>query len=173
MPAGDLPPSRGCSLPHVTTMKEHTVIIDTAKPGSTACEEAPGSTRQADHPQPRKGLRLSVYRAAGRPDCTLGGISANAEDLTVTTIRERGAGGEPTDRPLPEDCQVFAPGPDAPEAILVITRRPRGARWVHLQPAANPGWHYMHGGNYAGTSDGRWEPLAGTDLVAIHDRHEG
>lgn len=148
------------------------MIIDTNNPDSSVSEGAPGGTRQADHAQPRKGLRLSVYRAAGRPDCTLGGISATAVDLTVTTIRERGAGGDTADRPLPEDCQVSAPGPEAPEAILVITHRPRGARWVHLQPAANPGWHYMHGGNYAGTSDGRWEPLSGTDLVAIHDRHE-
>jgi hypothetical protein len=155
------------------------VIIETIKPGSDPASDAPpnaGRTDQPgqglaqDRPGPRKGLRLTVYRAAGRPDCTLGGITSAAGTVTVTTIRETGAGRDTADRPVPGDCQVCASEPGAPEAVLVIRHRPGGARWVHLQPAAK---HYMHGGNYAGTSDSRWEPLSGTDLVAVHDRHEG
>jgi hypothetical protein len=158
------------------------VIIEKIKPGSdphgdalanTGRADPPGRVPAQDRPGPRKGLRLTVYRAAGRPDCTLGGITSTAGNVTVTTIRETGAGRDATDHPVPEDCQVFAPEPGAPEVVLVIRHRSGGDRWVHLQPAANPGRHYMHGGNYAGTSDSRWEPLSGTDLVAVHDRHEG
>jgi hypothetical protein len=158
------------------------MIIEKIRPGTSPYDNAlanpgradpPDQVLAQDHPGPRKGLRLTVYRAAGRPDCTLGGITSAAENLTVTTIRETGTGRDTTDYPVPEDCQVSLPEPGAPEVALVIRHRPGGARWVHLQPTANPGWHYMHGGNYAGTSDARWEPLAGADLIAVHDRHEG
>ena len=122
--------------------------------------------------KPRKGLRLTVYRAAGLPDCTLGGITSKAANVTVTMIRETGTGRQPEEYPLPHHGQAHLPGSDAPEAILVIRHRPGGRRWLHLEPAGHPGCLYMAGGNYAGSFDSRWAAIAGTDLVAVHDRHE-
>lgn len=123
--------------------------------------------------EPRKGLRLNVYRAAGLPDSTLGGITSRAVSMTVTTIRETGAGQKPAERALPADSQVAAPRPDAPEAVLVIRPRSCGCDWLHLEPAEHPERAYMSGGNYAGSYDSRWIAIAGTELVAVHDRHEG
>jgi hypothetical protein len=121
---------------------------------------------------PRKGLLLNIYRAADG-DFTLGGITSRSALLTVTAIRETGPErSQEKEYPLPDGSRISAPTEHAPEAILVIRHRPGGKRWVHLQPAANPGWHYMDGGNYAGTRDGRWEKIAGTALVPVHDRHE-
>lgn len=122
--------------------------------------------------QSRKGLRLKVYRPVDRPDCTLGGITSKAANVTVTTIREVGA-GPPVQRLLPRDSQVFPPEPDAPEVVLVIQHRPRGQCWVHLEPAGDPEFAHVAGGNYAGSYDSRWIAIAGSDVVAVHDRHEG
>jgi hypothetical protein len=135
--------------------------------------EARGQAPAEDRKGPRKGLRLTVYRAAGQPDCTLGGVTSMAGNVTITMIREIGPGLKATEYAVPEESQVFTPAPDAPEVVLVIRNRPGRDPWVHLQPAENPGWHYMHGGNYAGTSDSRWGKISGADLVAVHDRHEG
>jgi hypothetical protein len=141
-------------------------------PGTDGWQEAQEQVLAEDGHGPRKGLRLTVYRAAGQRDCTLGGITSRAANVTVTMIREIGACRERTEYPLPEESQVFAAAPDAPEVVLVVRHRPGGDRWVHLQPTENPGWHYMHGGNYAGTTDSRWDKISGADLVAVHDRHE-
>jgi hypothetical protein len=162
--------------------EEIRVIIEKIRPGSGQWHDAQGTAgsmeppEQAhaeDNPEPRKGLRLTVYRAAGQPDCTLGGITSKAANVTVTMIRETGVGRTTTEYPIPQDCQVFTPAPDAPEVVFVIRHHPGAERWVHLQPTANPGWHYMHGGNYAGSHDSRWDTISGADLVAVHDRHEG
>jgi hypothetical protein len=123
--------------------------------------------------EPRLGLRLAVYRPVGTADHTLGGITSRAARLTGTTIREVGPGGTQGEYPVPERCRVFAPCPGAPEVVLVVRHRPGECGWVHLEPAGNPGWHYMHGGNYAGSHDTRWRGLSGAGLVAVHDRHEG
>lgn len=122
--------------------------------------------------KPRKGLRLNVYRAVGLPDCTLGGITSKAANVTATTIREIGVGQKLQERSLPRDSRVYVPEPDAPETVLVIQHRPRGQRWLHLEPADHPGRAYMSGGNYAGSYDSRWTDIAGTDLLPVHDRHE-
>lgn len=105
------------------------------------------------------GLILSVYRPAdfGECDCTNGGISASHDRLTVTNV----------DGP-------FDPSPDAPAVYL--EKGPLGA--IRLKSPTNDGRWTMFGGNYAGTSDSRFndavERLIGyrAGVVPIHDRVE-
>lgn len=101
-------------------------------------------------------------------DCTNDGISSRANSLTVMNI----------DGP-------FEPSDDAPPVLLVehhkgclslvpAERSPYGTAWRKVQ-----GKHFMMGGNYGVTSDGRFgakcETLLGHRFygaVAIHDRVE-
>jgi hypothetical protein len=129
-----------------------------------------------------KGLRLTVYRAAGSyPDCSNGGVSSKADVLTVV--------GRLVDGvviPLPKGCCVFSPSDEAPAVVLVESRIARFDPTPHLIPlefaedgipsgAVGP----MDGGNYAGSCDSRWSDLGKhfdgklrLDVVAIHDRIE-
>lgn len=121
-----------------------------------------------------KGLVLDVYRNASGGDFTNGGISAHAGRVTVTGVRFMGRAMVSLSS-LPEDAQVSAPKPEAPEVVLVVRTHAHG-RWLHLEPAegAPEGTvGLMMGGNFAGSSDSRWAELTGgIDLVAIHDRSE-
>jgi hypothetical protein len=123
----------------------------------------------------RKGLRLYVYRSDGT-DCTNGGITAAAAQVTVTGIRRGGSRQAFTTRPVPRDMQIFPPAGHAPEVTLVIRKNGTGGHWVHLEPAADepPGTGgYMDGGNYAATTDSRWTELTGHGLpLPVHDRTE-
>lgn len=128
-----------------------------------------------------KGLRLSVYRPAdlGYGDLTNGGVSGKADTVTVVGRLEDGKVV-----PLPKECQVFSADEDAPAVILVESRIALSDPTPHLIPldlaegtppdTVGP----MAGGNYAGTSDGRWAALGKLyghlrlDVVAIHDRVE-
>lgn len=112
------------------------------------------------------GLHIDVYRSS-HGDCTNGGISSKARSLVVVNV----------DGP-------FSPSPDAPAAFLVRGLGPKGT--VRIVPAISDGMKWvpstdwtMMGGNYAGTSDGRFgravEELLGHAFygaVAIHDRIE-
>jgi hypothetical protein len=124
----------------------------------------------------RKGMLLSVYRNAELGDCTNGGITSRCGKVVVTTVREGWIRGEGESRPLPPDMQVFTPTEQAPEVELVI--RDNGCvRWLNLEPAADgpaDQTPYMAGGNYAGTTDSRWNKLVGShgSLVSVHDRTE-
>lgn len=128
-----------------------------------------------------KGLRLTVYRAAGRyPDCSNGGVSAKADVLTVVGRLVDGKV-----EPLPEGSRVFSPSEDAPAVVLVPSRVPGYSATPHLIPlefveGLPPGTvGPMDGGNYAGSSDSRFAelgkfffPLLRLGAVAIHDRVE-
>lgn len=128
-----------------------------------------------------KGLRLTVYRAAGSyPDCSNGGISAKAD---VVTVVGRLVGGKVIE--LPRDCRVFEPSDDAPAVVLVPSRVPGYSVTPHLIPLEfvedlPPGTvGPMDGGNYAGSCDSRFGELGklyadslNLDVVAIHDRVE-
>lgn len=125
-----------------------------------------------DTPPARKGLLLTVYRPAGWPDATNGGITATAAKVTVTGIRL----GDHEVQPLPRDMQVFAPTGDAPEVTLTVRTFGRST-WRHLEPVTpSPAGRtgYMDGGNYAATTDSRWTELTGDGHpVSVHDRTEG
>jgi hypothetical protein len=113
------------------------------------------------------GLRIYVLKNP-LGDCTNGGISSCVDSLTVVNI----------DGP-------FEPADDAPPVLLVehhrgclslvpAERSQGGTAWRKVQ-----GKHFMMGGNYGATSDGRFSGKCETLLghrfygaVAIHDRVE-
>ena len=127
-----------------------------------------------------KGLMLSVYKSARIGDCTNGGATSMADAVVVVGYLKDGKV-----EPLPENCQVFPPNGDLlPAMVLVPSRAPGYDPTPHLVPldlidnipadSVGP----MFGGNYAGSSDGRWSALGklfgvpSLNLVAVHDRVE-
>lgn len=108
------------------------------------------------------GLILSVYRAVDFPDCTLNGLSAQFAELTVVNV----------DGP-------FEPCAKRPACWLVKGHIPNSAHLVVVDPASGDGRWFMMGGNYAGTSDSRFneavQKLTGSrpGVLPVHDRHEG
>lgn len=128
------------------------------------------------------GLMFQVVRPAPSRygDLTLGGVSAQADTLTVVGTID--ADGDC--QPLPKDARVF---PARPEAPAVVVDRTYGG-WPILVPAAydeaSGKWdrvrpHTMAGGNYAASSDSRasdaLHAVSGQRFygaVAIHDRIE-
>ena len=127
-----------------------------------------------------KGLMLSVYKSDRIGDCTNGGATSVADAVVVVGYLKDGKV-----EPLPKDCQVFSPGDTyAPAMALVPSRAPGYDPTPILVPLAlidnipadsdGP----MSGGNYAGSSDGRWSALGklfgvpALNLVAVHDRVE-
>lgn len=128
-----------------------------------------------------RGLSLKVYRSAALGDCTNGGVTAQADRLTLVGLLVDGKV-----EPLPQGCQVMEPGAEAPAVVLVPSRAPGYDATPHLVPlelieGGLPPDHVgpMAGGNYAGSSDGRWSALGKLygqnlvlDLVAVHDRVE-
>jgi hypothetical protein len=119
-----------------------------------------------------KGLLLSVYKNANC-DCTNGGVTATATQLTLVGIKR---GGEI--EPLSPRAQVFAPTKDAPAVILCESALP-GMYGPHLEPLEHAdGVGPMMGGNYAASSDSRWSELGELfghgriSAVPVHDRVE-
>lgn len=121
------------------------------------------------------GLPISIYRRAAADkasdiiklddvDCTNGGVSSKVARLTLVNVHG-----------------PFNPTPDAPAAYLVKGTVPGAVRIVPADAtgAMDTRW-LMFGGNYAGSSDSRFneavEALGGPRFggpVAIHDRYEG
>lgn len=128
------------------------------------------------------GLLFQVLRPARSDfgDLTCGGVSAEAQHLTVVGIID----DDGHCQPLPKDARVFPARPDAP---AVIVDRTLGG-WPILVPAhfdeQTNTWkrapaHTIAGGNYAASSDSRATDALHTVLgqrfygaVAIHDRIE-
>jgi hypothetical protein len=116
-----------------------------------------------------QGLIVSVLRNAG-PDCSLGGLTADHDRLTVVNID--GPFGPKDDRPAVMLIQGPGTEHSGSNPILVPAVKDEAGDW---QPA--PGW-WMFGGNYAATSDSRFSEavakLAGTRSMApkVHDRIE-
>jgi hypothetical protein len=109
-------------------------------------------------------LTLNIFRAAGRSDCTNGGISSKGQFLTL--IGEDLINGGTISGPFEADD-------DAPAVCLGFVQI-GDKRHYHLQPANPytgeplPGW-YMSGGNIAYSSDGRFP----SDYpLKVHDRTE-
>jgi len=105
-----------------------------------------------------KGMLVFVYRNADSYDCTNGGMSSKVNQFVVV-----GEG-------LPE---IFSPSSRAPLAYLFPGHVKNSWRIVpddarNTEKMCGP----MAGGNFAGTSDGRWHSIVGSELVSIHDRWE-
>lgn len=103
----------------------------------------------------RKGMILSVLRAAHGKDCSNGGISSQAIEVTLV-----GPG-------VPE---IFEQSPERPTVVLLVQQ----SGYKYLAPAGtvdpgHVGW--MSGGNYAWTYDSRLRELFEYPLP-IHDRQE-
>ena len=124
-----------------------------------------------------KGLRLTVYKHAGFNGCSLGGVSEQADNLTLVgvNIEARNKPGEPHLAPLERGSQVFEPGPDAPPVVLIV-RDIRGEPCVHLEPLAGLGSWHMAGGAFADGDSRINELLRQHGIIfshcalAIHDR---
>jgi len=104
------------------------------------------------------GLLVSVYRT-GSYDCTNGGISSMFSTLCLTNVNG-----------------PFDPDDTAPAALLVAGHAPGTVRIIGADNGKQ--WSMM-GGNYAATSDSRFnehvEKLTGAPFygaVPIHDRFE-
>jgi hypothetical protein len=138
---------------------------------------------------PVKGLRIDVYRnAAERIDCTLNGVTAAHETLTLVGVIDASGPDMPAFAPVPE-WRVSAPSPDAPPVAVVVEQgwRATGDRYAFLVPvvvrpngtvARRPG-HAMHGGNFAGTGDSRFARVLrrvtgyeNPGVLRVHDRFE-
>lgn len=129
-----------------------------------------------------RGLTLYVSRAADG-DWTRGGITSRHAELTVLGIRDH-VGHRPDLLLMPRSWQVSPVHADKPPVVVHIRERglfgSRGQMHLYLeptQPSGDPlsGW-YAHGGNFAGSSGGRFaeeiEPLLGYRLpgpLPVHD----
>lgn len=115
-----------------------------------------------------KGLPLDVYKHAG-VSYSNGGISEGCDRVTLVAVR----GIDSVQAPVPPDCRVFAPSPDAPAVVLVVRRFSFGdhAYIEPLEPGEGTG--PMMGGCYVSTSDSRFRQLAGARVaLPLHDRFE-
>lgn len=114
------------------------------------------------------GLILSVYRPARFSDCTNGGLTGGDRE-SVTVVNVEGP---------------FEPTDDRP-AVLLVDGPAAGTRWNPIiVPAVKVGDEWvperregiigpMAGGNFAGTSDSRWNRrVDGRGVVSVHDRFE-
>lgn len=112
------------------------------------------------------GLLVFVLRHANFPDCSNGGLSSRHDSICVVNMEG-----------------PFQPKEDTPAFLLVNHYQdccclkpaiPDGkGGWI-----VEPSW-YMHGGNYANTSDSRFgqaiQKMTGKSFygaLAIHDRRE-
>lgn len=142
----------------------------TSRPNLTVINCAP----EHDQPNQRQGLLLTVYRdAAHCVDYTNGGVSGRCARLTLVGVVRIERGHKPVIQELDSYSQVFAPDEDAPAVWLVLDYL--GARLVPALPDTSPdlGTRYMFGGNFAGSSDGRWDRLVPFyGAVSVHDRAE-
>lgn len=108
------------------------------------------------------GLIINVYRAVDWPDCSRNGLSNQFAELTVVNVEG-----------------PFEPNAQRPACWLVPGHIPHSAHLVVVDPEGDDKRWFMMGGNYAGTSDSRFneavQQLTGArpGVVAVHDRHEG
>lgn len=116
------------------------------------------------------GLRIHVYRNATHGDCSLNGISATHDGLTLVGMID-----ETVDRyavvPLPRRAP-HSVTEESPAAWLVKQSVMGRIDW-YVRPADDPRRRPMMGGNLAYTSDSRFSEIVGVHGgVRIHDRYE-
>lgn len=117
------------------------------------------------------GINVSVFRNAGGDDTTLNGVSSRHSRLCVVNVP---GPFEPSD-----DCPAVLLLPGYVEGTLIIVEA-----WDINQPGQATKWvprpgRPMKGGNYAATSDSRFNRMCENMLghpfyagVPIHDRYE-
>lgn len=133
---------------------------------------------------PTGGLILSVLRPAESGDCTNGGITAQANRVTLVGTAEA------TDVvfPIADSSRCVEPNKTRPAVALEIRKRFLGTgkvgslvpvQWdAEVERYVRAHSWSMAGGNYASTSDSRFGDLVETVLgfrapaLAVHDRIE-
>ncbi len=138
------------------------------------------------------GLRVHVLRSASLPDCTNNGISNKHAHLTIVGIitptnETHNMATAATEispdfqlTALPATARLFPPSADAPAAVLRYSRGRYSRLNIAPLDACLAGRWVMAGGNYAETTDSRWNDLLRTitdsdavgSAVPIHDRIE-
>lgn len=103
-----------------------------------------------------KALPIYVYKN-NLGDCTNNGVSSKFDKLLL--IHEEGF--------------ITIDENDIPENLVkVVTRKLYDGEYKHIEPYKKAsGVGYMHGGNYASSSDSRFSKISKYPL-AIHDRTE-
>lgn len=127
-----------------------------------------------------RGHVLKVLRPANGYDCTLGGVSSQAAEVTVVGIiddRTALPGGQAKVAPMPTRLQQRTPAAEAPAVFLRI--RAIGSDVVFsIEPATGPDEHRpwcMFGSNYAASGAPEWRALIGGNyggVIPVHDRVE-
>lgn len=106
-----------------------------------------------------KALPVSVFKN-GKYDCTNGGISSRYTSLFVVC----------------DDGYIDIDENNMPENLCKVVKRHLFGRDVyHIEPYGKPkGVGWMMGGNFAHTSDSRFDKMVGGmyGAIAIHDRQE-
>lgn len=125
------------------------------------------------------GLRVSVYRNRNRhfnAECTNGGISAEALDLCIVNVDGPSEPNDESPAAMLVDWRPFGQEIGRRMVKIVAAEKVDG-QWRQLEQPTRNG--PMFGGNYAGTSDSRFneaiEKSLGTifyGAVPIHDRFE-
>jgi hypothetical protein len=121
-----------------------------------------------------KGLTAYIYRNPMFSGCSLDGISARCDQVTVVGTYDRRPGGNWNEfNPMPKGAQIFAPTETAPPVALIY-RRVGGKDVVHAEPLTGGARkHYMAGGSYIDSSDSRLSDMIGFyGAVSFHDRCE-
>lgn len=121
-----------------------------------------------------RGLHVNVFRSPAIGDCTLGGVSATHDGLTIVGILDETQGGTIA-TPMPDQCRAHTVSDNAP-AVWLVKQNPCGRIDWYLRPVAStPGrsGKPMMGGNLAYTSDSRLSAIVGNRAgLPIHDRYE-
>ena len=106
-----------------------------------------------------KALPVSVFKN-GKNDCTNGGVSSRYTSLFVVC----------------DDGYIDIDENNIPENLCKVVKRNLFGRDVyHIEPYGKPkGVGWMMGGNFAHTSDSRFDRMVGGmyGAIAIHDRQE-
>lgn len=102
-------------------------------------------------------INASVYRDAGRGDCTNNGVTRTYHDVIVYW-------GNPA---LLTDSDR-----EIPNLLVLRTKRVAGNDYLNLAPVALLSQWVMDGGNFAYSCDSRFRTNVSAYPVPVHDRKE-
>lgn len=105
-------------------------------------------------PNELRGLLVEVYRAAGRGDCSLGGVTAKHNHLLLVG---------------PGVAEVFPVCDRNPAVRLVRNARTRHTYAVPIECVGDGTGEYMMGGNFIYSCDSRFRNL-NNGPIPVHDR---
>ncbi|SLG39702.1 Uncharacterised protein [Mycobacteroides abscessus subsp. abscessus] len=140
-----------------------------------------------------RGLTLNVYRRSGGDiDCTLGGLTATHDRLTLIGYVTHGFHSGETQSIFRPSAWLVRQASAAAPPVVAIVRKLRSGVLAYLEPAPvidNGAGRFVavrdmrrrpvHGGNLAGTSDSRLAEILDVllghptpDALRVHDRYE-